>query len=157
MTSDSGAGRDASLGRRRKPMAQAESTTRASARPISPHLGIYSPLINMVMSIVHRITGIALYFGTIILIAWLLAAATSRSSYDFVTDLLGSPVGLVIMAGYTWALVHHALGGLRHLIWDTGRGFALGTVNALSWLTLIGSLAITAGIWGYVLHLRGLL
>lgn len=138
-------------------MAQAGSDTKAGARPLSPHLQIYSPLINMVMSIVHRITGAALYFGTLILVAWLLAAATGRGNYDLVTGFMKTPVGLVIMAGYTWALVHHALGGIRHLIWDTGKGFGLGTVNALSWLTILGSLAITGGIWFYILKLRGLL
>ena len=61
------------------------------------------------------------------------------------------------MVGYTWALIHHALGGIRHLIWDTGRGFGLGTVNFMSWMTILGSLAITGGIWFYILKLRGLL
>jgi succinate dehydrogenase / fumarate reductase cytochrome b subunit len=138
-------------------MSQADSANRADARPLSPHLQVYSPLINMTMSIMHRITGAALYFGTLILVIWLLAAATGRSNYDLVTSLMASPVGLLVMAGYTWALVHHALGGIRHLIWDTGRGFSLGTVNTLSWLTILGSLAISAGIWIYVLKLRGLL
>jgi succinate dehydrogenase / fumarate reductase cytochrome b subunit len=138
-------------------MSQADSANRADARPLSPHLQVYSPLINMTMSIMHRITGAALYFGTLILVIWLLAAATGRGNYDLVTSLMASPVGLLVMAGYTWALVHHALGGIRHLIWDTGRGFSLGTVNTLSWLTILGSLAISAGIWIYVLRLRGLL
>ena len=138
-------------------MAQAGSKAGADARPLSPHLQIYSPLINMMMSIVHRITGAALYFGTIILVVWLLAVATSRGNYDAVTGLMMTPVGLAIMAGYTWALVHHALGGIRHFIWDTGHGFGLGTVNFLSWLTIIGSLAITGGIWAYILKARGLL
>ncbi len=138
-------------------MAEAASKTGADARPLSPHLQIYSPLINMVMSILHRITGAALYFGTLILVAWLLAAATNRSNYDFVTGFMKSPVGLVIMIGYTWALIHHALGGVRHLIWDTGRGFSIGTVNFMSWLSILGSLAITGGIWFYIFKLRGLL
>ena len=138
-------------------MAQAGSKAGADARPLSPHLQIYSPLINMMMSIVHRITGAALYFGTIILVVWLLAVATSRGNYDAVTGLMMTPVGLAIMAGYTWALVHHALGGIRHFIWDTGRGFGLGTVKFMSWLTILGSLAITGGIWFYILKLRGLL
>lgn len=138
-------------------MAKAGSGPNAGARPLSPHLQIYSPLINMVMSILHRITGAALYFGTIILVAWLVAAATGRGNYDMVTGLMLTPAGLVIMAGYTWALVHHALGGIRHLIWDTGRGFGLGTVNLMSWLTILCSLAITGGIWAYILKLRGLL
>jgi succinate dehydrogenase / fumarate reductase, cytochrome b subunit len=125
------------------------------ARPLSPHLQIYSPLINMVMSILHRITGFALYVGTLLLAAWLFSAASGRMYFDAVTGFMGSPVGLVILAGFTWALIHHALGGIRHFIWDTGRGFNLGTVNALSWFTIIGSLLITAAIWGFVFQSRG--
>ena len=138
-------------------MAEAASRPNPDARPLSPHLQIYSPLINMVMSILHRITGAALYFGTLILVLWLLAAATGRGNYELVTGLMKTPVGLAVMAGYTWALIHHALGGIRHLIWDTGRGFGLGTVNFMSWLTILGSLAITGGIWFYIFKARGLL
>jgi succinate dehydrogenase / fumarate reductase cytochrome b subunit len=138
-------------------MAQAGTEPKLRERPLSPHIQIYSPLINMMMSIVHRITGAALYFGTIILVLWLLAAASSRGNYDMVTGLMMTIPGLIVMIGYTWALIHHALGGIRHLIWDTGRGFDLGTVNTLSWLTIIGSLAITAGIWFFIFMRRGLL
>lgn len=138
-------------------MAQADSGPSADARPLSPHLQIYSPLINMVMSIVHRISGAALYFGTVILVCWLLAIASGRGNYDLFTSLLKTPVGLAVMAGYTWALVHHALGGIRHLIWDTGRGFTLWVVNTMSWLTIFASLAITGTIWAFILNLRGLL
>lgn len=138
-------------------MAQAGTEPKLRERPLSPHLQVYSPLINMVMSIVHRITGAALYFGTIILVLWLLAAATGRGNYEMATGLMMTIPGLIVMIGYTWALIHHALGGIRHLIWDTGRGFELGTVNLLSWLTIIGSLLITAGIWAYIFRIRGLL
>lgn len=138
-------------------MAQADSGPNVNARPLSPHLQIYSPLINMVMSILHRITGAALYIGTILMVAWLLATATGRGNYEWFTGLLRTPIGLLVMAGYTWALIHHAIGGIRHLIWDTGRGFALGMVNAMSWLTILLSLAVTAGIWFFILNARGLL
>lgn len=138
-------------------MAEAGSRPRADARPLSPHLQVYSLTISMLMSILHRMTGAALYFGTIILVAWLLAAATGRGNYDFVTGLMMTIPGLLVMIGYTWALVHHALGGLRHLIWDTGRGFGLGTVNMLSWLSIVCSLLITLAIWFYIFRLRGLI
>lgn len=138
-------------------MAQAGSGPKANARPLSPHLQVYSPQINMVMSIFHRITGAALYFGTIILVVWLLAVATGRGNYELFMGLLTNPIGLVVMVGYTWALMHHAIGGIRHLIWDTGNGFSLGAVNTMSWLTILCSLAATAGIWAYILKLRGLL
>lgn len=139
-------------------MASAETRVPAAKqRPLSPHLQIYRPLINMVMSIVHRITGTALYLGTVLLAWWLIAAATGPEAFSFANGLLGSPVGLVVLFGYTWALMHHMLGGVRHLIWDTGRGFALPTVNLLSWLTLLGSLALTGAIWAWVLHQKGLI
>ena len=138
-------------------MAEAVSRPNADARPLSPHLQIYTPLINMTMSILHRITGAALYFGTLILVLWLLAAATGRGNYDLVTGVMKTPVGLAILAGYTWALIHHALGGIRHFIWDTGRGFALGAVDFMCWMNILGSLAITGGIWFYIFRARGLL
>lgn len=138
-------------------MAQAARRGTANERPLSPHLQVYSPLINMVMSILHRITGAALYFGTILLAWWLIAAASGPQYYGFVTGLLGSPIGMIVLAGYTWALVHHALGGIRHLVWDTGRGFALSTVNAMSWSTILGSLALTVMIWAVALRMKGVL
>ncbi len=137
-------------------MASAEPHAPArKERPLSPHLQIYSPLINMVMSILHRITGAALYAGTLLLAWWLIAAAAGPEHFRVVSGLLGSPIGLLVLAGYTWALMHHMLGGIRHLIWDTGNGFDLGTVNLLSWGTLIGSLSLTALIWGVALVAKG--
>jgi succinate dehydrogenase / fumarate reductase cytochrome b subunit len=132
----------------------AHATERAVERPLSPHLQIYSPLINMVMSIVHRITGVALYAGTLLLAWWLIAAASGPMYFAFVSDIAGHPVGLAVLAGYTWALMHHMLGGVRHLIWDTGRGFEIATVNRLCWGTLIVSLAATGAIWFAVLRIK---
>jgi succinate dehydrogenase / fumarate reductase cytochrome b subunit len=130
------------------------------ARPLSPHLQIYWPLINMVMSILHRITGLALYFGTILLAWWLIAAALGQKHYDYMTSLFaawpfGVPVGRIILFGYTWALIHHMLGGVRHLIWDTGRGFDLKTVNLMCWLSIIGSVVLTLVVWGVALGFHG--
>lgn len=139
-------------------MASAETGgTAAKPRPLSPHLQVYSPLINMVMSILHRITGAALYFGTVLLAAWLIAAATGPAEFAEVNRWFGSIPGLIVLAGYTWALIHHMIGGLRHLIWDTGRGFDLGSINTLSWATILLSLALTAGIWAWGLHAKGVI
>ena len=126
-------------------------------RPISPHLQIYKREANMVMSILHRITGGALYFGTLLLAWWLVALASGPAHFAFVNGLLASPLGLLVMLGFTWALLHHLLGGIRHLIWDTGRGFALSSVNALSWATIVGSLVLTAAIWIWALRLKGMI
>lgn len=138
-------------------MAHAQPLKTGVKRPLSPHLQIYSPLINMVMSIIHRITGAALYFGTLLLAWWLIAAAAGPEHLDFVNGLLASPIGVLVLVGYTWAFMHHLLGGVRHLIWDTGRGFALGSVDMLCWLTLAGSLLLTAGVWLAVLRIKGVL
>jgi succinate dehydrogenase / fumarate reductase, cytochrome b subunit len=116
-------------------------------RPLSPHLQIYRPAINMVMSIVHRITGVALYAGTLLLAWWLVAAASGPGYFDFVRGILGSWPGRLVLIGYTWALLHHLLGGVRHLIWDSGRGFELQTVRLLSWGTLVLSLLLTLAVW----------
>lgn len=118
-----------------------------SQRPLSPHLQIYSPMLTMMMSIVHRLTGAALYFGTLLLIWWLVALATGPDYFAFVQDIAGSFLGRLVLFGYTWALVHHAIGGIRHLVWDTGRGFDLEVVEWFARLNLVGSIAITFAIW----------
>jgi succinate dehydrogenase / fumarate reductase cytochrome b subunit len=124
-------------------------------RPLSPHLSIYRPQINMVMSIVHRLTGAALYFGTLLFAAWLIAAAMGEQTFAVVSAIFGHPLGKLVLAGYSWALIHHMLGGMRHLVWDTGRGLAPRTADALSWLTIVGSLALTAALWAVGISLRG--
>lgn len=124
-------------------------------RPLSPHLSIYRPQINMVMSILHRITGAALYVGTLLLAAWLMAAASGPKAFEFVNTFFGHPLGQLVLFGYSWALIHHMLGGMRHLIWDTGRGLTIGAVNALGWLTIIGSVTLTLALWAGAFALRG--
>jgi succinate dehydrogenase / fumarate reductase cytochrome b subunit len=128
-------------------MAQAESGSAARLRPTSPHLQIYSPKINMVMSILHRITGVALYFGSLLLAAWLISAAMGPDVFAKANELFGSLIGRLVLIGYTWALIHHMLGGVRHLIWDTGHGLDIKTADLLCWSGLILSVLITAAIW----------
>lgn len=121
--------------------------TKNAGRPLSPHLQIYRPMLTMMMSIFHRATGIALYLGVFLLVWWLSAAATSDAYFDLVQGFFGSWFGRLVMFGFTWALVHHALGGLRHLLWDTGRGFELPTVEIMARATIIGSVVITILLW----------
>ncbi len=116
-------------------------------RPLSPHLLIYRPMLSMTMSIVHRITGVALAFGMILLIWWFAAAATSDEYFNLVNGVFAHWFGCLVMFGFTWALLHHMLGGLRHFIWDTGRGFALNKVEWLVRANLIGSILLTVLIW----------
>jgi succinate dehydrogenase / fumarate reductase cytochrome b subunit len=104
-------------------------------------------MLTMMLSIVHRMTGAALYFGTLLLIWWLVALASGPDYFAYVQDIAGSVIGRLVLFGYTWALVHHALGGLRHLVWDTGRGFDLVTVEWVARAILVGSIAITLLIW----------
>jgi len=117
-------------------------------RPLSPHLQIYKPMLTMMMSIVHRMTGMALYFGTLLLVWWLVAAASGPEYFSFVSDLAGSLIGKLVLFGYTWALLHHMIGGIRHFIWDTGRGFELPTIELMAKLSIAASLALTALVWG---------
>jgi succinate dehydrogenase / fumarate reductase cytochrome b subunit len=124
------------------------------ARPLSPHLQIYRPLLTMVMSIVHRITGFGLYFGTLLL-AWWLISASGPNGYAKFESFAGSLIGRLILFGYTWALIHHMLGGIRHLIWDSGRGLGPGEREWLAAANLIGSIAITLILWGIGLLAMG--
>ncbi|MGU3399086.1 succinate dehydrogenase, cytochrome b556 subunit [Brucellaceae bacterium D45D] len=123
-------------------------------RPLSPHLSIYKPKITMTMSIVHRITGGALYFGTLLLAAWLISAAVSEEAFNKVNSIYGSWIGLLVLFGYTWALLHHLAGGVRHFIWDMGAGLEKHTATKIAAITLIFSLAATVLIWAGVFLLR---
>ena len=108
-------------------------------RPLSPHLQIYRWTWTMAMSIVHRVTGVALYAGALLLAGWLLALASGPHAYDGVARFFGSVIGRLILFGYTWALMHHLLGGVRHLVWDFGYGMEPGTRMDMARFTLIGS------------------
>jgi succinate dehydrogenase / fumarate reductase cytochrome b subunit len=128
-------------------MAGVSTERRARERPLSPHLQIYRPQINMVMSILHRITGAALYVGSLLLAWWLLAAATSPDYFAYVNGLFATWPGIVVLVGYSWALIHHLLGGVRHFIWDTGSGLDIASVDLLSWGTIVLSVLLTAALW----------
>jgi succinate dehydrogenase / fumarate reductase cytochrome b subunit len=122
-------------------------------RPLSPHLQVYRPMLTMMMSIVHRATGAALYLGTLVLAWWLIAAATGPDAFATAQWFLGSLVGRLVLFGYTWALLHHMLGGMRHLVWDTGRGFGPAERELFAKATLGGSILLTLIVWaiGYAM------
>jgi succinate dehydrogenase / fumarate reductase cytochrome b subunit len=123
-------------------------------RPLSPHLQIYRPMLTMVMSIANRITGGALYFGMALLAVWLVAAARGPEAFATIQALYGSWLGLLILIGFTWALMLHTLAGIRHLIWDMGRGLDLKSIEWGAVAVLAGSIALTLALWLAVL-LRG--
>lgn len=117
------------------------------SRPLSPHLQIYRWTITMAMSIVHRATGIANYAGTVLLVIWLGAAASGQEALNVVNDIYGSWFGQLVLFGFTWSLIHHMLGGIRHFIWDFIIGMEKGQREALAWANLIGSIVLTLLVW----------
>lgn len=123
-------------------------------RPLSPFL-TYRWTLTMAMSIVHRITGIALYVGTLLLAWWLLATASGPAAYAAIQSFTSSLIGRVIVFGYTWALLHHMLGGIRHLIWDLGYGFGPSEREWLTRAALIGSITLTILLWIIAFALGG--
>jgi succinate dehydrogenase / fumarate reductase cytochrome b subunit len=127
-------------------------TNVTKSRPLSPHLQVYKPIPTMVMSIVHRITGGALYFGTLLVAWWLIAAASGEAFFEWVSWFFGTLIGRLILFGYTWALVQHMLGGLRHFMWDMGHGYEKEFSTKLAIATPFASVALTILIWivGYV-------
>ncbi|MBX8825585.1 succinate dehydrogenase, cytochrome b556 subunit [Pseudochrobactrum sp. Wa41.01b-1] len=125
-----------------------------SQRPLSPHLSIYKPAITMTTSIIHRITGGALYFGTVLLAVWLISAAVSEDCFNFVNGLFGSWVGQLVLFGYTWALMQHLAGGIRHFIWDMGAGLEKHTASKMAWATVVFSVVATILIWVVAYSLR---
>jgi succinate dehydrogenase / fumarate reductase, cytochrome b subunit len=127
-----------------KNMAEAKGP---AARPLSPHLQIYRPMLTTIMSIVHRITGAALYVGSLLLAWWLIAAASGPNAYAVFQSVASSVIGRIVLFGYTWALIHHMLGGVRHLIWDTGHGFGAAEREWLTRANLIGSIVLTIILW----------
>ena len=121
-----------------------------AARPLSPHLQIYKPMLTMMMSILHRLTGVGLYFGALLFTWWLMAAASGPAYFDFVSELLGTLPGKAILILATWGFFHHMLGGVRHFIWDFGKGFDLKEVEFMARAGLIGSLGLTALFWALI-------
>jgi succinate dehydrogenase / fumarate reductase cytochrome b subunit len=116
-------------------------------RPLSPHLQVYRWSWTMAMSIVHRTTGVALYLGLALLAVWLVAIASGPVGFERAQWFFGSPVGLLVLFGYTFVLMHHMLGGVRHLVWDFGHGMEPARRVAMARFTLVGSVSLTVLIW----------
>ena len=117
------------------------------SRPLSPHMTIYRPQLTSMMSIAHRITGMAQAFGAILVVWWLLAAATDPGYFDIIDDLWTSWLGLLVWLGLTLAFSYHLLNGIRHLVWDTGHGLDLPSVERSGMAVLVGSVVLTVVIW----------
>ncbi|HVA14166.1 MAG TPA: succinate dehydrogenase, cytochrome b556 subunit [Stellaceae bacterium] len=124
-------------------------------RPLSPHLQIYKPQLTSILSISHRATGLALAVGTILLVWWLLAAATSADAFGVAEAFWHSWIGRLLLLGWTWSLFFHLCNGVRHLVWDAGRGFKLKTAYASGWTVVVGSVALTLIAWIAAYVVRG--
>ena len=124
-------------------------------RPLSPHLQVYRWQLTSVLSILHRATGVGLSLGTILLVWWLVAAATGPEAYAGVQSFLGSWLGLLLLFGWSVALFYHLCNGIRHLWWDTGRGLELKSVYAGGWAVLAIAAVLTIVAWLLGLSGRG--
>jgi len=118
-----------------------------AGRPLSPHLQVYRWQLTSVMSILHRVSGVALTLGAVLLVWWLVAAAVGPGAYGRVQAFLGSWVGLALLFLWSVALFYHLCNGLRHLWWDSGRGLELPSVYTGGWAVLAGTAALTAVTW----------
>ena len=118
-----------------------------SIRPLSPHLQIYRPSFTMIMSIMHRISGVILYFGSFLLLAWYISIALGPEAYQLLNTLFSFFIIKVGLFLFTWIFFHHLFGGIRHFIWDTGRGFELSSVEWLARLTAIFSFFSALVVW----------
>ena len=120
---------------------------RSADRPLSPHLQIYRWQLTSVLSILHRAASVALSAGAVLLVWWLVAAATGPDAYDGVANFLGSWLGLLLLFGWTLSLFYHLCNGIRHLVWDTGHGLDLKSTYFGGWLVVGGTSVLTLIAW----------
>ncbi|MGN6707139.1 MAG: succinate dehydrogenase, cytochrome b556 subunit [Rhodanobacter sp.] len=124
-------------------------------RPLSPHLQIYRKQVQMMTSITHRATGIALAVGGLLVVCGLLQLAAGEESFNRFKGIIGSPVGMVLLFGWSWALFYHLCNGIRHLIQDAGLGYEIPQFVRSSWLSVAGSIVLTAATWAWVVMAGG--
>ena len=120
---------------------------RQTERPLSPHLTIYRWPITMILSILHRITGVAMAAGLIVFAAWLVQAATGPEQYQYFRATMASPVGQFALVAWTFAFFLHLGNGVRHLVWDAGRGFEKRQSRVSAWVVLVLAALATGGYW----------
>jgi len=117
-------------------------------RPLSPHLQVYRPQWTSVLSILHRITGVVLSVGTVLMVVWLVALANGEAAYEAMLEFMTNPLVLIALVGWTLALFYHLLNGIRHLTWDTGAMLELKPARASGWVVVALSVVLTAVVWG---------
>ncbi len=116
-------------------------------RPLSPHLQIYRPQLISMLSIAHRGAGVALGVGAVFFAWWLLAAASGPDAYGTAQSFFGSVFGIIVLAGFSFALFYHLCNGIRHLFWDAGMGLELDQAYRSGWAVIAAAVALTAGAW----------
>ena len=116
-------------------------------RPLSPHLQVYRPQLTSVLSITHRLTGVALAVGTLLLIYWLTAAAAGAEAFETAQSFIGSWFGQLLLFGWSLALFYHLCNGIRHLFWDIGAGLDLPTAYRSGYAVLIATVVLTLASW----------
>ena len=121
-------------------------------RPLSPHLQVYRPQITSFISIIHRMTGVAMAFGTIVFTYWLASAAYGPDAFERAQALMGSWFGLIVLFGFTFSIYFHLANGIRHLFWDVGKGYEMDTVRKTGWLVALFAVVATAGTWFYACY-----
>jgi len=124
-------------------------------RPLSPDLQIYRPQLTSVLSITHRLTGIALSIGSPLLVCWLIAAAAGPATYATLHGFLASWLGLLLLLGWTFSFFFHLCNGIRHLFWDAGYGFDLQTIYASGWAVVAISIGLTLSAWVISVGMKG--
>lgn len=124
-------------------------------RPLSPHLQVYRPQITTVLSILHRATGMVLAVAAFGMAWWLLAVSASPERYAQFMDIAGSLPGKVVLFGLSWCMVYHLCNGIRHLVWDAGKGFEIRQFQASGWAVVAASLLLTGAVWACVLSRTG--
>jgi len=123
-------------------------------RPLSPHLSVYRPTMTMAMSIAHRTSGAALYVGVLLLAWFLIAVSSDASSFAVFSDFISSFIGRLTLFVITWALFHHLVGGVRHILWDAGHGLDAPLRDQMAWATAIGGFALTVLVWAICFAVR---
>jgi succinate dehydrogenase / fumarate reductase cytochrome b subunit len=120
-------------------------------RPLSPHIHNYRFPLVALLSISHRVTGVALAAGSLLLVYWLASAAYGPASFDRASHLLGSPIGLLVLFGFSFALFYHLANGIRHLFWDIGLGFELPIAIKSGYAAVGAALLLTLLTWAVAL------
>ena len=121
--------------------------TPSKNRPLSPHLQVYKPQMTSMLSILHRMTGIANTIGLLLFSWWLLAAVSGAETYGIFITFVTSPLGLLMLFGWTFSVLYHMCNGIRHLIWDTGHLFTMTNATKAGYLVLLTALILTALVW----------